>query len=136
MRRTSTGLAAACSLLLGGCLAEVHGLTPCDLREGCAGDAVCSSPQGDPCGHQGSFGLCLPRPDVCPEDEAPVCGCDGGTYDDACFAQGGGTDIAYPGPCASPADCRTLGCPGTSRCHACPTATDVVWVCLPAGAVC
>ena len=38
-------------------------------------------------------------PEACPEVYAPVCGCDGVTYSNACFADMAGVAIDYRGPC-------------------------------------
>lgn len=93
----------------------------CDVADGAACDAS---------------GVCRPRPTVCPDYYSPTCGCDGTTYSNPCDAEAAGTDVAYPGACATPADCRSLGCSAGATCSACLTATGVGWVCLPSGAVC
>ncbi|MCP4647963.1 MAG: hypothetical protein GY852_09580 [bacterium] len=43
-----------------------------------------------------------PQDQVCPEDEQLVCGLDGETYTNPCFAHKAGVNIAHDGPCTSP----------------------------------
>lgn len=44
-------------------------------------------------------GVCAPRPQVCTFQFDPVCGCDGKTYGNACWARKNGVDVASAGEC-------------------------------------
>ncbi len=85
------------------------GASSCDA----AGEVcrVCGGIAGLPCG-ESEFckldvgecccdfqGLCMPLPDVCIEIFAPVCGCDGQTYSNSCFADVAGVSIDHEGEC-------------------------------------
>lgn len=68
---------------------------------GKCGDATCTDKQycARDVGHCDGAGTCMTRGDVCPAIYAPVCGCDGNTYSNACTANGSGTGIAHEGEC-------------------------------------
>jgi len=60
------------------------------------------------CGFADQTGVCKVKPDFCMELYAPVCGCNGQTYSNECFANSAGTSAASQGECA-PQTCLDAG---------------------------
>ena len=89
---------------------QICSLRPCTIDE----------PDCAPC-----FGVCVPRPDpcACPEIYQPVCGVDGRTYDNGCFARCAQVMIRHEGECRDScrdnADCSdgTVCFPPTHECQ-------------------
>jgi hypothetical protein len=75
---------------------------PPDGGVGCTNDSQCPSTQfcaGNTCD---SPGQCEDRPQACPQNYDPVCGCDGHTYPNECVSESEGERVAVFGACAPP----------------------------------
>jgi hypothetical protein len=69
-----------------------RGITPCD------GGLMCQIPSG--CGRADEAGTCERPVEICPAVVgAPVCGCDGATYNGACNALAAGINVDFAGAC-------------------------------------
>ncbi len=80
----------------------------CATGNDCAGDEYCAKLLGA-CQDDGT---CNPRPNDCLDMPAPVCGCDGITYTNACFAALAGVSVGHEGSCLPP------GCQANAECDA------------------
>lgn len=54
---------------------------------------------GESCGGIDRWGKCRPVPTDCPNEDQPVCACNGQTYSSPCYAAASLQTIDYEGPC-------------------------------------
>ncbi|MEO7036494.1 MAG: hypothetical protein ABI548_21295 [Polyangiaceae bacterium] len=80
----------------------------------CAKGEYCKYPDGAQCGAGDQSGECSTTPSGCLADFAPVCGCDGKAYGNACSAASAGVSVAHTGACSPPAGSCSVTVDGVS----------------------
>ena len=65
----------------------------------CPSDQYCAYDEAAQCGRTDRPGVCRVRSEICPQVAAPVCGCDGRSYGNACMAGSHGISVDYDGLC-------------------------------------
>ena len=86
-----------------GCHVAVVGSECGGLRgEQCDSGQFCDFAPDAFCGAADQTGTCETIPELCTEQFEPVCGCDGVTYANDCFANAAGVSVASDGECEPP----------------------------------
>lgn len=65
----------------------------------CAEGLYCNYAIGDTCGWADAPGTCAKKSKGCGKNYAPVCGCNGTTYSNACTASAAGISVLHKGGC-------------------------------------
>lgn len=81
-----------------------------------AGEVCVFTDATNACGAANQPGVCIARPRLCPENAPLVCGCDGITYANDCFANQAGVSVAHAGPCDTEPSPQACGGPLDNVC--------------------
>lgn len=99
---------------------------PCSDNGDCLTGEYCGKDLSD-CGGEGQ---CLLMPEACFDIWDPVCGCDGSTYTNECYALMAGVNIAQDGECPQPSCTDNSDCDVSEYCDKTVSNCDGVGECL------
>lgn len=102
-------LEAAAGLEAVGFLAFLAEATPAAPAKSCTTNAQCPKKNycAKPVGECKGKGECTERPQACPDVFLPVCGCNGKTFSNDCWAAMDGVSVKAQGECPKAAKCKT-----------------------------
>ena len=127
----------SCLAAMAGVAVSAKGKCPsasllCEASSDCADDQLCRKKPGA-CD---SLGICVARPTLCAKIWAPVCGCDGVTYGNACLAAMAGAVVDYKGKCKIPVCKTSEECANGQYCRKKVGGCDTEGVCAPLPSLC
>lgn len=83
----------------GQCVPENPPQFDCSTNADCDGSMFCALENEETCGGPG---LCRPLSEFCYQVMAPVCGCNGVTFNNDCYAHAAGVNVNHDGACDAP----------------------------------
>ncbi len=89
------------SIDFGGIDLSAEDLSRPDAGGACSDSSICAAGQFCEFTANGCVGpgTCQPFPGACPQIASPVCGCDGNSYTNSCYAYLAGQNISHTGTC-------------------------------------